>query len=202
METSNLPLYPKVSSIYNKIIQLVIAIVLIIFLLNFWVTSNERSEKMIHDHFYSLAEDHLTQYVTGISSLDLIDNPDLLNKYVNGISSADWVYDTHVYDATGRTIAVSNTHASIKDIYGISINKSNKSDEYIPFVQEIRTEELIGFMRITVKKDYFTKNLDTTNYDNHAMLRLMIVMSIFIGFLLTRGLNRFSRQGYRLPVEK
>lgn len=202
METSNLPLYPKVSSIYNKIIQLVIAIVLIIFLLNFWVTSNERSEKAIHDHFYFLAEEHLAQSVTGVASLELIDKPDLLDKYVNGVSSADWVYDAHVYDTTGRTLAMSNTHASIKDIYGISLNKSNKSGEYIPFIQEIKTEELIGFMRITVKKDYFTKKLDATNYDNHAMLRLMIVMSIFIGFLLTRGLNRFSRQGYRLPFEK
>jgi len=202
METSNLPLYPKLSSIYNKIIQLVIAIVLIIFLLNLWVTSNSRSEETIHDHFYSLVEQHLAQSIAGISSLELIDNTDLLNKYVAGISSADWVYDAHIYDATGRTIAVSDSHASIKDIYGITLNKSNKSDEYIPFIQEIRTEELIGFMRITVKKSYFTETLDSTNYDNHAMLRLMIVISMFIGFLLTRGLNRFSRQGFRLPVEK
>lgn len=202
MDTSNLPLYPKLSPIYNKIMQLAIAIVLIIVLLNLWLSSYNSSKESIHEHFYALAEQHLSQAISGVLSLELIDKTDELDKYVNALSNADWVYDAHIYDATGKTIAVSNTNASIKDVYGITLNKSNKSDEYIPFIQEIRTNELIGFMRITVDKSYFTSSLDETSYSNHATLRLMIVMSIFIGFLLTRGMNRFSRQGYRLPIEK
>ncbi len=202
MEAPNLPLYPKLSPIYNKLIQLGIAIVLIIVLLNLWVTSNNHSERTIHEHFYHVAEQHLDQAISGVLSLELIDNKDELEKYVDSVARADWVYDAHVYDATGKTLAVSGSDASIKDVYGITLNKSNKSDEYIPLIQEIRTDELIGFMRITVKKSYFIDDLYDTNYDNHAMLRLMIVMSVFIGFLLTRGLNRFSRQGFRLPVEK
>lgn len=202
MESSNLPLYPKLSSIYNKLMQLAIAIVLIIVLLNLWVTSNYRSEKTIHDHFYILAEQHLEQAITGVLSLQLIENNDELQKYVDGVADAKWIYDAHIYDETGKTIASSRNSASIKDVYGITLNKSNKSDENIPFIQEIRTDKLIGFMRITVKKNYFTDDLDTTSYDNHALLRLMMIIAVCIGFLLTRGLNRFSRQGFRLPAEK
>ncbi|WP_077339561.1 AhpA/YtjB family protein [Pseudocolwellia agarivorans] len=202
METSNLPLYPKLSSIYNKLMQLAIAIVLIIVLLNLWVTSNYRSEKTIHDHFYILAEQHLEQAVSSIVFLQLIDNKVELQKYVDGIASAKWIYDVHIYDETGKTIAASKSSASIKDVYGITLNKSNKSDENVPFIQEIRTDKLIGFMRITVKQSYFTDDLNTTSYDNHALLRLMMIIAVCIGFLLTRGLNRFSRQGFRPPTEK
>lgn len=202
MDTSNLHLYPKLSPIYNKLIQLAIAIVLIIVLLNLWVNSNNQSKKTIHNHLYTLAEQHLEQAISGVLFLELINDPDELTKYVNSVANAKWVYDAHVYDATGKALAVSSSNASIKDIYGITLNKTNKSDEYIPFIQEIRTDELIGFMRITVKKSYFVDDLYNTNYDNHATIRLIIVMSVFIGFLLTRGLNRFSRQGFRLPIEK
>lgn len=182
--------------------QLAIAIVLIIVLLNLWVTSNSRSEKMIHEHFYTLAEQQLYQAISAVKSLHLIDNKDKLKKYAIGVAQSDWVYDAIIYDETGQVIAASDNSASIKDVYGITLNKSNKSDKYIPFIQEIRTEELIGYMRITVKKEYFTDDLFSTNYDNYAMIRLMMLIAVCIGFLLTRGLNRFSRQGFRLPVEK
>jgi len=202
MKSSNLPLYPKLSSIYNKIMQLAIGIVLIVVLLNLWVTSNARSEKTIHDHFYTLAKQQLEQAISTIKSLQMIDSHDELNKYIAGVAQSDWVYDARIYDETGKIIASSDNSLSIKDVYGITLNKSNKSDKYVPFIQEIRTEKLIGYIRITVKKAYFTDDLFSTNYDNHAMTRLMMLIAVCIGFLLTRGLNRFSRQGYRPPIEK
>jgi len=61
---------------------------------------------------------------------------------------------------------------------------------------------VIGYVRVTVKKNYFIDDLNTTNYDNHALIRLMMIIAVCIGFLLTRGLNRFSRQGFRPPIEK
>ena len=53
------PLYPKLSSIYNKIMQLAIAIVLIIVLLNLWLASSNQSKDSIEEHFYVLGEQHL-----------------------------------------------------------------------------------------------------------------------------------------------
>jgi len=202
MDSSKQPLYPKLSSIYNKLMQLGIAIVLIVVLLNLWVTSNYHSEKTIHDHFYVTVEQHLQQAISGILSLKLIDNNDDLQKFVDGVADQKWVYEVRVYDQTGKAIAVSKNSPSVKDIFGVTLNKTNKSKQFVPFIKEIRTESLIGFMRITVKKDHFIKGLSQTSYDNHAMLRLMMLIAVCIGFLLTRGLNRFSRQGFRVSLEK
>jgi len=182
--------------------QLAIAIVLIVVLLNLWVTSNDRSEKTIHTHFYTLAEQHVNQVIDTVQSLQLLDKNQALDAYVEGIAKADWVYDAHIYDETGKVLAASTRSASMKDVYGITLNKSNKSDEYVPFIQEIKNEEVIGYVRVTVKKNYFIDDLNTTNYDNHALIRLMMIIAVCIGFLLTRGLNRFSRQGFRPPIEK
>ncbi len=202
MEPTNLPLYPKYSSIYNKIMQLAIAIVLIIVLLNLWLVSSNQSQATIDEHFYVLGDQHIEQAIMGVKNLQLIENKEDLNKFTQGLADADWVHDIRIYDATGQVIADSEKSRSMKDLYGITLNKTNKSDKLVPFIKEIRTDKLIGYVRITIKKEIFTQKLDTTSYENHGLLRLMMLISIAIGFLLTRGLNRFSRQGYRLPVEK
>jgi len=202
MEPTKQPLYPKFSSIYNKIMQLAIAIVLIIVLLNLWLASSNQSKDSIEEHFYVLGEQHLEQAIMGVKNLQLIDNKKDLRKFMQGISDADWVHDIRIYDATGQVISDSNKSRTINDLYGITLNKTNKTDKFIPFIKEIRTDKLIGYMRITIKKDVFIQKLERTSYDNHGLLRLMMLIAIAIGFLLTRGLNRFSRQGYRLPFEK
>jgi len=202
MKPTNLPLYPKLSSIYNKIMQLAIAIVLIIVVLNLWLVSSNQSKKTIDEHFYTLGDQHIDQAILSIKTLQLLDNKKDLNFFIAGLTEADWVHDIRIYNEVGLIIAGSDTNRSMKDLYGITVNKKNKSDELVPFIKEIRTNELIGFIRITMKKSIFINDLHKTNYDNHGLLRLMMLIAIAIGFFLTRGLNRFSRQGYRLPMEK
>ena len=50
---------------------------------------------------------------------------------------------------------------------------------------------------------YLIDILAKTDDDQQALFRLMLLLAGLVGFLLTRGLNRFSRRGYRLnTVEK
>jgi membrane protein len=68
----------------------------------------------------------------------------------------------------------------------------------VPFVSEIRKERLIGYVRLTLDKNYLTTKLLKNNDQQFTLLRLMMIIAGVVGFLLTRGLNRFSRQGFRL----
>ncbi len=202
MKPTNLPLYPKLSSIYNKIMQLAIAIVLIIVVLNLWLVSSNQSKKTIDEHFYTLGDQHIDQAILSVKTLQLLDNKEDLDFFIAGLTETDWVHEIRIYNETGLIVAGSDTNRSMKDLYGITVNKKNKSDELVPFIKEIRTNELNGFIRITMKKSIFIDDLHKTSDDNHGLLRLMMLIAIVIGFFLTRGLNRFSRQGYRLPIEK
>ena len=69
MKQSEQPLYPKLSPIYNKILQLLSAIVLIVLLMMQWVSTAEKSEQALSLHFEQTSEKFLQQAIIGISIL-------------------------------------------------------------------------------------------------------------------------------------
>ena len=213
MNKSEQPLYPKISSIYNKILQLVSAILLIVILMTFWLANTERSNQVIEQHFEQVAAKFLQQSVAGVSVL-LTENKLSISKknrniqlqsYLNSLASANFIKQVHLYDETGLLLLKSELSGeasdSIKLLYGIdeNVRTLNKSKQYVPFIKEIRTENLIGYLRLTIEKSHLTSELSINSDENQTLSRLLLIIAGFIGFLLTRGLNRFSRQGFRAP---
>jgi len=197
----SVPLYPKLSSIYNKIMQLAIAIAFIVLLMNLWLFNYNENKQTINDHFYYVGQQYLKQNTLALS-VAITQDKKQLQKYVDNLSQVDWLKDMHIYDVSGQLIASSRSHYSIKDLYGISPHKIDKSVEYIPFISEIRTDELHGYARITIEKKYLTDTLLNSSNEQYSWLRLMLLIAGIVGFLLTRGLNRFSRQGFRLSQKE
>ena len=209
-------LYPKLSSIYNKILQLVSAILLIVILMTFWLASTNKSNQVLQQHFEQTAEKFLQQTIAGIKVL-LVNNKSSITKqsrnaqlqsYVNNLAEADFIKQIHLYDKTGLLLFKSEfggeASSSIKLLFGIdeSIQTLNKSKLYVPFIAEIRNKELLGYVRLTVEKSYFTSLLAKNSDEKQTLFRLLLILAGVIGFLLTRGLNRFSRQGFRAPQLK
>ena len=210
------PLYPKLSSIYNKILQLVSAILLIVMLMILLVGNTQKSEQAIEQHFEQVAEKFLQQAVSGVSVL-LTENKSSISKktrnaqlqsYLNNIADADFIKQVHLYDKTGLLMLKSESggeaSASIKLLYGIdeSLQTLDKSKQYVPFIKEIRHESLTGYLRITIEKSYLTSELANNSEESQTLYRLLLIAAGLIGFLLTRGFNRFSRQGYRVASAK
>lgn len=207
------PLYPKISSIYNKILQLISAILLIVILMVFLVANTEKSEQAVEQHFEQVAEKFLQQSVAGISALldeetqtsSKKSQDALLQSYLNNLASADFIKQVHLYDNTGMLLLTSEASgeasATIKLLYGLdeSVQTLNKSKQYVPFIKEIRNDSLTGYLRLTIEKSYLTAELSRNSEESQAFSRLLLLISGIIGFLLTRGLNRFSRQGFRAP---
>jgi len=74
-----------------------------------------------------------------------------------------------------------------------------------PFVEEIRHSDSgshnpHGYLRFTIEQSYLTDILAKSDEEQQSLLRLMLLLAGVVGFLLTRGLNRFSRRGYRLTT--
>ncbi len=92
---------------------------------------------------------------------------------------------------------------SINELYGISPHQRNLTETLTPFIEEVRytdtrSYKLHGYMRFTIEQSYLTNILAKADEDQQSLLRLMLLLAGLVGFLLTRGLNRFSRRGYRL----
>ncbi len=213
MKKSEQPLYPKLSPIYNKILQLLSAILLIVLLMTLWLSTAEKSEQVLSLHFKQTADKFLQQAIAGVSVL-LVEKEisqskksrdAQLQSYLNHLGEADFIKQVHLYDKTGLLLLKSTSDgeasASIKSLYGIDerLKTLNKSSKYSPFVSEIRTEQLIGYLRLTIEKSYLTATLAKDNYNTQTLSRLLLIIAGLVGFLLTRGLNRFSRQGFRMP---
>lgn len=208
------PLYPKLSSIYNKILQLVSAILLIVLLMTIWVASVDKNQQTIVKHFEQTSNQFLQQSIAGVSLL-LEENSvqgnkksryALLQKYLNKTAEANFVRDIHLYDETGMLLLSSENKSyspsSIKSLFGIEQTQKtlNKSAQYIPFIDEIRDGQLKGYLRITIEKSLLISTLEQESQDRQALYRVLLIIAGIIGFLLTRGLNRFSRQGFRMPA--
>ena len=213
MKQSEQPLYPKLSSIYNKILQLFGAILLIVLLMTLWVSTAEKSEQVLSRHFEQTAEKFLQQAIAGVSVLlvekktsqDKKSRDIQLQYYLSNLAKADFIKQVHLYDETGlllfKSASGGEASASIKLLYGIdeSLQTLDKSSMYSPFISEIRTDKLVGYLRITIEKSYLTASIATYNDDTQTLYRFLLIIAGVVGFLLTRGLNRFSRQGFRIP---
>ncbi|XQW84065.1 AhpA/YtjB family protein [Thalassotalea piscium] len=206
MQQSELPLYPKLSSIYNKIMQLAIAIVIIVVLMESWLYASRSMENTINNNFTQTSRDYVSQVNRGITAIilsnELLADKQIITKHIQKFidesAKPRWIKDISYYGDTGQLLLSSSEQKSINALYGISLYQPNLSDKYFPFVEDIRTDNFHGYLRVTMERDYFTRELTQANFEHYDLIRLMMILAGFVGFLLTRGLNRFSRQGYRL----
>ena len=223
MKQAEQPLYPKLSSIYNKILQLASAILLIIVLMSMLISTGNKNSSYLTEHFNYIAKQQLQQSIAGIKVIleqeyqDKAQQKFALQSYLDGLTKADFVKQAHLYDKTGLLITSSSSvekdaqgneisHArakSINDLYGISPRQRNLTSSLTPFIEEIThsdtsTYNLHGYMRFTIQESYLIGGLAKVNDEQQSFQRLMLLIAGVVGFLLTRGLNRFSRRGYRL----
>lgn len=199
MKQREQPLYPKLSPIYNKILQLVIAILLLVFLMNLWVNSRDEQQINIQAHAHKIGTFYLGQAAISATPYLTQQQPEILQQYVDSLAKESLVKSVQVYDLTGQSIASSERAESVNDLYGISLNKTNQTDEIIPFVQELRTGELQGYVRLSLYRSVLVDELEQSSREQFDVMRILMIIAGVIGFLLTRGLNRFSRQGFRPP---
>lgn len=197
MTQKELPLYPKLSSIYNKIMQLALAIAFIIVLMNLWLSNQKADQQTIEEHFFAIGQQHIQQ-VSAAITVFIDQDKLLLQNYLDQLSATEDIKEVHVYDLSGQLIAASTEQSSIKDLYGINAQKLNRSATYVPFIGEIRQKDLQGYVRLTLNQPFLTESLLNNSQEQSRLQRLMLIIAVLVGFLLTRGLNRFSRQGFRL----
>lgn len=207
MTQSELPLYPKLSSIYNKIMQLAIAVVLILILMNVLLFSQQKNEDNIEQHFKGMGQQYSQQLAISVASFLEKKNNKQIQVYIDQLVKSPEIYEVFVYSPSGQMLFQSEDANPIKDLYGISKSYVNRSSSIVPFVQELREnlqgkqtadDELLGYVRLTLDKNALVETLYVANDETSEIFRILLCIAVAVGFLLTRGLNRFSRQGFRL----
>ncbi len=195
-------IYPQVTSVYNKLLQIGVAIILILLILNISVLSVDDSTESMEQHFQVISKQFVAQAVNTSKSLLITKNRQQLQVFVESLAISDVVAEAQIYDKAGQLIAHSSANSSIKQLYGIDPSSIDNSSKHIAFIQEIRDEKLHGYLRLFIVKDSLLNSLQQQNKSQFEIQRIMLLIAIFAGFLLTRGFSRFSRQGMRLGKSK
>lgn len=195
MKKSELPLYLKISPIYNKILQLAIAVICIVALMNILVASQNQQDDVISEHFSQSSQMQIEQAVVALKVLIKQNDQKAIDAYIQELAQQALVQAVSYYDVTGKLLASSDKELPM---FNLINNEELVSSHYQVFVKEIRQPKLIGYLRFTINKKLATKSLKTANFDVHETMRLLALFAVVIGFLLTRGFSRFSRQGFRI----
>lgn len=198
MTQTALPLYPKISSIYNKIMQLAIAIVFIIVLMNIWIENVQKDQQVVNAHFHQMGNQYIHQLNMGLSVFLQNGNHKGVEKFITTLAEEPHITSIFLYDSSGQALAQAGEEVSIKSLYGLEPNTENLSGQLVPFVAEIRTDKVLGYVRINLIKGNIVDALSKENSDQQRLVRMMLMMAGLAGFFLTRGLSRFSRQGFRV----
>lgn len=194
------PLYPKLSSIYNKILQLSLAIILMVMMMSFWVFSQQEQQQQIQQHADEFSQYYLAQAASNVM-FHLSNNREQLQVYVDDLAKQPLVADVHVYDNKGAIIAKSQAAKSIKTLYGIAANTSDHSQNITPYVQQLTSTQFSGHLRLSLHRPLLVDKLLADSRNQFDINRVLMAIAGIIGFLLTRGFNRFSRQGFRPPKQ-
>lgn len=198
MTQTALPLYPKISSIYNKIMQLAIAIIFIVILMNIWIEGVAKDQQVVEQHFNFIGDQYLLQASTTMKTMLKDRNRQNMEQYLNELAQSELVHSLFVYDVDGQLIAQGGVKKTVKALYGIEHNTLNVGKNVVPFVTEIRQQEVLGYIRINLRKAEVVHQLEQENFKQQQLVRVMLIMAGCAGFFLTRGLSRFSRQGFRV----
>ncbi|MGJ8693531.1 MAG: AhpA/YtjB family protein [Thalassotalea sp.] len=198
MKKSELPLYLKISPIYNKILQLAIAVICIVVLMNLLNYSQNEHKAVISKHFSDSSKVQLSQAVLALKVLMVKKDRQAIEDFIKNLSAAEFIQDVNYYDETGLLVASSSETSSMNEFFNHHTDAAVNRTQYQTFVEEIRDGELLGYLRITINEKQVSKPLVQASFDVHEIMRLIALFSVVIGFFLTRGFSRFSRQGFRI----
>lgn len=180
--------------------QLAIAIICIIILMNMWLDNVRKDERVLAQHFDKIGEKYLQQAAIGVRSMQSKNDKAALVQYLEQLATEDEVDSIQVYGATGEKLAESGNASLMPTAYDVKHQPFNEAT--VPFVKALSDEKGSGFIRIDLVKSEMIDALAKENSDQQQLTRLMLLIAGITGFFITRGLSRFSRQGFRVEQKQ
>ncbi|WP_210559776.1 AhpA/YtjB family protein [Psychrosphaera aestuarii] len=189
--------YIKTSSVSKKLLQLLIAIALVIFTLSLWADIKTKGNDLLAENAIVLADNLLQQTGHSAAYYILKGDTDALAVLTESALVSENIYEMLIYNKYGELLSKSENAIPAKERF---INISTELQKFLPtpYVIDVKskTGDLLGFIRVTV----LTKNLQRSGisyiYTMTKQVLLIMLLSGFIGYLLTNGLKPFSANAY------
>lgn len=199
------------TSIYRRLSLVGLSVALLIIVLKMWVESATVGEQTQLRNFSEHTRLMLKQSAQVAQKQLKAKKLEQLQQMLDDLATDPYITQSRVYDKTGKLIAKSQNAVSAKEIY---LQQRTLADTLPPYdagaeppanlditmyVSEMMDgDKLIGYLHVGyLQQQALTEPLSLYQTNMQRML-LMMLLSGVIGFMLTRGFARFSRNSYRI----
>ena len=211
---------PKLSttSVYRRLAQVLLSLILLVIILYKWVSADLQANDVIQENTKTLIDKLVSHASVQASHLikpkaNKKDSKALktqLLQLLNDLSQDPHIEQAVVYDQHGTTIASSNGAISATQFHQqqlfppdaytpINIDMATETNQTLMVVHEIRKDDiLLGYLRINYYHDLIISPNTPTKRQLMEEVLFMVLLSAVMGFLLTRGFARFSRNTFRM----
>ncbi|MGY5452188.1 YtjB family periplasmic protein [Agarivorans sp. MS3-6] len=174
--------------------QLLLAIACCVWVLYYYVDLKHSGEQLIENQTEKLARS-----LTSLAALNAAgyigeNNQDDLTELVNALVKEHFVKDATIYNHQGLRLAASQLALPLSQILPLAGNSHTPLEGLgrRPYIAEIRGEngDNLGYLRITLEHTALLAEANTYITRGQSKIMIMFLMSISIGFLLTRVLSR------------
>lgn len=197
------PLYLKLSTIYNKILQLTIAVVLVLIIVNVNLISQQNAEQGIQRHYQNIGELQIKQLAD--SALSHIEKSDRkgLQAVANQVSGQEYVDEVSFFDETGQLIVSSGPALTMKARTTQAMSEPSFNDEQgskqaeilrqqTSFITEIRGDKLYGYAKLTLNDNPIKSPFKNTTSNQYDQTNMLIILAFIVGLIISRLLAKLT----------
>ena len=198
------------TSVFRRLAQLVIAVGILIAVLLKWISADNQGKALLSANNDELTHTLATQSAKVAAHFIADKQTDFLPRMLNDIASHPHITQAMIYNQHGSEIARSNQAISAYESYigqispydaltPLNQNQPNKTPNSQWVVSEIRQEaKLLGYLRLNYQQHQALQS--SLGFHKQIMQQILLLglLSGLMGFLLTRGFTRFSRNSFRI----
>ena len=199
------------TSVYRRLSQVGLSVGLLIVVLNMWVDTSQKGEQMQSANA-SLHTRLMFKQTALVAQRQIkAKRKTALEQTLNDMTKDPFIVQAIVYDRDGLPIAKSDEAQSAHQLYQKQRSVIDTLPPHGPeavesphlglkmYVTEIREEaKIIGYLHVTYMQNQALAAPLQFHQGNMQKILLMMLLSGLIGYMLTRGFSRFSRQSYRI----
>ncbi|MCC4832215.1 hypothetical protein LMH66_06180 [Shewanella sp. 10N.7] len=185
----------KKSQKISRLIQIVLAIILLIGLTHLWKSSLNNGQQLLNSQTQIMARLLAQQAANGAAPAMFLQNDEQLQWLANALIDDPKVMSVNIYDAQGVRLAFTQS-VSEDDLDADDKELKQLLSPYPPLIENVlQGENNLGYIEVRLNLRIFFDEIKTLYQENMKLQQTMLIVAGIIGLLLSRALS-FKRADF------
>ena len=185
----------KKSQKISRLIQIILAIILLIGLTHLWKSSLNNGQQLLNSQTQIMARLLAQQAANGAAPAMFLQNDEQLQWLANALIDDPKVMSVNIYDAQGVRLAFAQS-VSEDDFDADDKELKQLLSPYPPLIENVlQGENNLGYIEVRLNLRIFFDEIKTLYQENMKLQQTMLIVAGIIGLLLSRALS-FKRADF------